>query len=323
MRMRVLVLVACGAIASVRAVAPAELPDIVPTFANVPYGPDPRQVLDCWLAPSSDPTPVVFYVHGGGWTAGDKRDICSKPALGMDVGRFLAAGISVVSVNYRLVTDALLAHAYPPVEWPMGDAARALQFVRAHRREWKLDATRIAGSGASAGGCTILWLALHDDLADPRSRDAVARESTRLCAVAVLNAQTSLDPGQMKAWTPNSVYGGHAFGFMADPRDVKTRDAQFPLFLAARERLLPAIRRYSPYEHVTPDDPPIYLAYQFGAPAIGQPQEEPTHTANFGVMLAETLREQGVPCELTYPGGAPVPHKSMQDFLEHVLRAKR
>jgi hypothetical protein len=40
-------------------------------------------------------------------------------------------------------------------------------------------------------------------------------------------AQTTLDPEQMKKWTPNSRYGGHAFGFMPDPKNNRTRDTQF------------------------------------------------------------------------------------------------
>ncbi|MDY0171091.1 MAG: hypothetical protein RBS80_31415 [Thermoguttaceae bacterium] len=38
-----------------------------PTLANVPYGPHPRQVLDLWKADAPAPTPLVFYIHGGGW----------------------------------------------------------------------------------------------------------------------------------------------------------------------------------------------------------------------------------------------------------------
>lgn len=38
---------------------------------NVPYGDHPRQVLDFYPAKSDKPTPVVFYIHGGGWQNGD------------------------------------------------------------------------------------------------------------------------------------------------------------------------------------------------------------------------------------------------------------
>ncbi|MFN9957315.1 MAG: alpha/beta hydrolase, partial [bacterium] len=96
----------------------------------------------------------------------------------------------------------------PPVRGPLHDAARALQFVRSKADEWNIDKTRIAASGSSAGACTSLWLAFHPDLADPNSRDPIARESTRLLCAAVSGAQTTLDPRQMKEWTPNSRYGG-------------------------------------------------------------------------------------------------------------------
>src|SRR6516225_6678661 len=40
---------------------------------NVAYGKHPRQVLDFYQAKSEKPAPVVFYIHGGGWQAGDKK----------------------------------------------------------------------------------------------------------------------------------------------------------------------------------------------------------------------------------------------------------
>ena len=150
----------------------AERPQRSPTLANVAYGTHERQVLDFWKAESSRPTPVLFNIHGGGWVAGDKARVA-----GLD--RYLAAGISVVSINYRYVTQAMLAEVKPPVQWPLSDAARALQFVRSKAGEWNLDKQRIGATGGSAGACSSLWLALHNDLADPQSKDPVARESTR------------------------------------------------------------------------------------------------------------------------------------------------
>ena len=73
-------------------------------------------------------------------------------------------------------------------------------------------------------------MAYHDDLADPQSKDPVARESTRLWCAAGSGAQTTLDPRQMREWFPNAGYGGHAFG----------KD-NFAQFLADRESLLPRI----------------------------------------------------------------------------------
>ena len=296
-------------------VAKAPEPQRVPTQANVAYGTHERQVLDFYKAESAAPTPVVFHIHGGGWVAGDKKGVSS-------LEKYLAAGISVVSINYRYSTQAQIAGVKPPVEWPIADAARALQFVRSKAKEWNLDKQRIGATGGSAGACSSLWLAFHADLADAQSADPIARESTRLWCAAVIGAQTSLDPKELKEWTPNSRYGGHAFGFMPDPKDNKTRDTQFAAFLAGRESVLPWIKKYSPIEHVTADDPPIWMTYS-SAPALGQEQKDPTHTANYGVKLLEKCKQIGVACELVYPGAPAVKHAKVEDYLIATLKAKR
>jgi acetyl esterase/lipase len=233
--------------------------------------------------------------------------------------KVLDAGISIVSINYRYSWQAQIAGVKPPVEWPLHDAARALQFTRSKAAEWNIDKARIGASGGSAGACSSLWLAFHDDMADPKSADPIAHESTRLWCAAVIGAQTSLDPRQLKEWTPNSRYGGHAFGFM-DPTNLKTRDTRFAEFLAAREQMLPWIKEYSPIEHVTADDPPIYMIYS-APPALGKDQKDPTHTSNYGVKLQEKLRSVGVECELVYPGAPDVKHDQPYTYLIEKLKA--
>ena len=105
-------------------------PPLEPTQSNVPYGTHERQVLDFYRAKSEKPTPVVFFIHGGGWVSGDKKN---PPAL----SQYLAAGISVVSINYRYSWQAQLEGIRPPVQAPLHDAARALQFIRSKAKEWK------------------------------------------------------------------------------------------------------------------------------------------------------------------------------------------
>jgi hypothetical protein len=158
-------------------------------------------------------------------------------------------------------------------------------------------------------------------MADPKSADPVARESTRLWCAGVVMAQTSLDPAQLREWIPNTTYGGHAFGF-ADPNDLNARDAHFAEFLAARKSILPWIKEYSPYDLVSADDPPVYLHYS-SVPAIGQKQADPTHSANAGVKLWEKCQAVGVACELVYPGAPGVKHQSVNDFLIERLKAAK
>ena len=274
-----------------------------PTLSELAYGDHDRQVLDFWKAPSDKPTPLVFVIHGGGWMGGSKERLnrfVDAPAL-------LKEGISVVAINYRYIRNA--QNLKPPVQAPLHDAARALQFVRSKAAEWNIDKTRIAAAGASAGACSSLWLLYHDDLADPESEDPIARESTRLYCAAVNNAQTTLDPKQMKEWTPNSKYGGHAFGMNS-----------FDQFLSERENILPWIAEYSPYALASTDDPPVYLYYKGAAPAIGKPQKDPTHTANFGLKLQERCKQLGLNCELMYRGAKHATHKDSTAYLIATLK---
>jgi acetyl esterase/lipase len=222
----------------------------------------------------------------------------------------LANGVSVVSISYRFIPEAEAEKVEPPVKGPLTDAARALQTVRSKAAEWHIDKRRVAAAGLSAGGCTSLWLAFHDDMADPASPDPIARESTRLTAAVVHAAQTSLDPVQMKEWISNIGYGGHAFGY-----------GSFNTFLADRDEILPWINEYSPYALVTPDDPPVHLSYKL-APAVGKEQQDPTHSANFGVKLKERLDEAGVRCELIHADNKDAAHVTGNDFLLSLFDVK-
>ena len=288
----------------------AKLPN--PTHYDVAYGSHPKQVFHFWKAESDKPTPLLFFIHGGGWSGGGRLSGLSALLPSM-----LSEGISVVSVEYRFIVEATADGVSPPVKGPLHDAARALQFIRSKATEWNIDKQRIGASGGSAGACTSLWLAFHPDLADSNSSDLIARESTRLFCAAVNGAQTTLDPAQMKEWTPNSTYGGHAFGFKGDP---SSKLSAFDEFFSKRETILPWIAEYSPYALVTADDPPIYLSYAT-APALGQNQKDPTHSANFGIKLREHCIAAGVPCELFYPDAPEVKHSTAKEFLIEKLKA--
>src|SRR5579864_6357268 len=74
---------------------------------GVAYGTHPRQVLDFYQAKSETPTPVVFYIHGGGWQNGDKKT---------DPKAFLDKGISAAAINYRFVKHGVEDKVEPPVK---------------------------------------------------------------------------------------------------------------------------------------------------------------------------------------------------------------
>lgn len=253
-----------------------------PTQANVPYGKHAKQVLDFYQAKAEQPTPLLFFVHGGGWMSGDK----ANPDF---LAQCLENGISVVSINYRFIAEAQAEQITPPVKGCLDDAARALQFVRSKAAEWHIEKERIGGCGGSAGGFTVLWLAFSPDMADAKSLDPIEQESTRLRCVLAFVPQTSLDPKQMQAWIPNNEYGNHAFGL-----------GSMQEFLAKRDSLMPWIERFSPYALASADDPPVLLFYD-NPPNLGKPPaKDPVHSGNFGAGLAEKLRAVGIEHEINY-----------------------
>lgn len=282
----------------------AALPKVPPTVANLPYGSHERQVLDFWQAKSEQPTPLVLFIHGGGWRGGDKGSFKNHKEC-------LDAGISVAAINYRYVQQAAEMKVEPPVKAPLEDAARALQFIRSKAKEWNLDKKRIGATGGSAGACSSLWLAFHDDLARPDSPDPIARESTRLYCAAVIGAQTTLDPKPLREWIPNYKYGSHAFNL-----------ADFQALYDAREKILPWIKEYSPMEHVTKDDPPIYLFYNKYStpPVVGTTQANATHSAVMGIKLEEKLKAAGVEVILVHQDRPNTEYPTAVSFLIDRLR---
>lgn len=288
-----------------------------PTAADVSYGQNSeRQKFDFWQAKSEQPTPLVLLIHGGGWMGGDKRGYGTSA-----IQPYLDAGISVASLNYRFIPQAMEQNVQPPVKACLYDAARALQTLRSKAKEWNLNPQRVGATGSSAGACTSLWLALHDDLADPNSADPIARQSTRLSCAAVSGAQTSLDPKELREWIPNAIYGGHAFGFSGKGR---TRPQEFDLLIENRDKVLPWIKEYSPIELVTQDDPPVYLDYpnQKVPPQIGQTEADPTHSAMYGVQLASKLNSAGVEVVISYPSHEDEKYGSIVKFLIDKLSAQ-
>lgn len=259
-------------------------PSIPPTHGNVSYGKHERNVMDFWQAKSDKPTPVVICIHGGSWIGGDKSVYYGRAKT------FLDAGISMATINYRLMKQANEEKVVPPVKAPLEDAARAVQFLRSKASEWNIDKKRLGATGGSAGGASTLWLAFHDDMADANSDDPVARESTRLTCAAVDGAQSSLDPRELLEWMPNYSYGAHAFGL----KNIKEMVAQ-------RERILPWIKKYSAIELVTKDDPPVGLYYGGVKGANrGESHPDPTHSPMLGLLLAERLTQVGVDHVLVY-----------------------
>ncbi|TCK22223.1 alpha/beta hydrolase [Pseudonocardia endophytica] len=119
---------------------PAAVSVTSPTHADIAYArASPSEVLDLWL-PGDDrrPYPLVIFLHGGGFSGGDKS------AVGPKVAPLLRAGLAVASVNYRLSGEATFPAAAQ-------DAKAAVRHLRAGAATYGLDPGRFAVWGESAG----------------------------------------------------------------------------------------------------------------------------------------------------------------------------
>ncbi len=156
---------------------PPKLPETVQAQLDLPYaGTDnPRQRLDLYLpAKRKDdkPLPVVVFIHGGAWLAGDKRSGREMVLPLVESGDY--AG---VSVGYRLTGEAI---------WPaqIHDCKAAIRWLRANAKQYNLDPDKIGVTGTSAGGHLVAMLGTSGDVPELEGQLGEHRtESSRVTCV--------------------------------------------------------------------------------------------------------------------------------------------
>ncbi|MBC8471228.1 MAG: alpha/beta hydrolase [Planctomycetes bacterium] len=268
-------------------------PQINPTIADVKYGSHARNVLDFYKAGSDKPTPVVLYIHGGGFRGGSKKTV-NQGVL----KELLAAGISVVAIEYRFVADKPLPAAHH-------DSLRALQFIRSKAAKWNIDKKRAGAFGGSAGAQICMWLAFHDEMADPQSSEPLKHESSRLTCVMTNGGQTTMDMDWWKRWVP---------GY-----DKPHRDRTEVYGDITDDELTEIVKDISAMSLITADDPPIFMSYGMKPDApipsdAKRAQGWKVHHVVFGIKLKEKMDQLGVEANLKYPG-AQTKYKSPAGFL--------
>lgn len=118
---------------------------------NIPYA-EPaqeRQMLDVYAPPNAKNLPVVFWIHGGGWQAGDKTSVQLKPKA------FVDKGFVFVSTNYRLLPNV-------EMETIFRDIAKSIRWVHAHIAEHGGDPNRLLVMGHSAGAQLAALISIDD-----------------------------------------------------------------------------------------------------------------------------------------------------------------
>ena len=246
------------------AVAPSqEVETFTPSISDVVYAEatDQELALDVYLpkAPAAE-IPALIYVHGGGWQSGDKSALPEFLRKSL-----LDAGIALVSVNYRFSTS----DSFPS---PVEDVTRAVQFIRLSARDWGLREDRIALMGVSAGAHLALWVGLHDEQANPKSKDPVERSSSRVAAI--VNYYGPANFHLLKTIEHTNPAFVQLFGL--DPGDSASM---------VSDELLTAA---SPITYVSPDDPPVFTFHGL---------EDQTVPVEHARELIAKLKENNVPCE--------------------------
>lgn len=132
------------------------------------YGNDSRQSMDIYLPAGRNgkTTPLIIYIHGGGWIEGDKAEFLAfKPKM-----EELFPDYAFISINYRLFDFASGRNQFPAQE---EDVKAALGFIQTKLNEWKVS-NNLVLAGASAGGHLALLHAYKNSNENFKARAVLA-----------------------------------------------------------------------------------------------------------------------------------------------------
>lgn len=135
----------------------------------------------------------------------------------------------------------------------------------------------------------------HDDLADTSSNDPVARESTRVAAAAVSGGQTSIDPKVIEGWLGPNVLKHRMINFAVGEPTIESA-------LAGYDQHHKLYVEFSPYNHVSHDDPPLLMTYDKRVQLPSIDAGHGIHHPMFGIKMKEKADSVGQECHLLIPG---------------------
>ena len=149
---------------------------------DISYGPDPAQRFDVYVSmqppASTTPAPVIFFVHGGGWSRGDKTN---GRVIEPKVAHWVAEGYVVISANYRMLPT--------PVAQQADDVAAAIAFAQSQAGLWGGDPKRFILMGHSAGAhlVALIGAGAHTAAKPQPWRGAVLLDSAALDVPVIMN----------------------------------------------------------------------------------------------------------------------------------------
>ena len=277
--------------------APFTTTTTVKFYKDISYGTDEKNAFDFFAPTSDQATPLLIYIHGGGFTGGDKRAIYNDQAF---INSLLDKGIAFATINYRLLGE----NETEGVIKSLNDSKTALQFIRYYASSFNIDKNKVALMGGSAGAGTSLWIGLNNELADPNASDDIMKESTRVQAIIATNTQSTYD---VLAWD-TAVFSEYQNQGMNDDFIMgMAGESTFLTFygLSSLEQLnTPETDQYRQkvdmLSSMTSDDPEIYVnnrgPYLF-PPSYGSVLHHPLHAK----ALMDKASKAGIACVAVIP----------------------
>ncbi len=273
---------------------PAPIPADVEVVRDVEYGTGGGRPLKMHLvrpkSPPADPMPVVVYIHGGAWRAGN-RDGGLRP-----LARLAQRGYFGATIEYRFSQEAKF-----PAQ--IEDCKAAVRFLRSKAREYAIHPDRIAAWGPSAGGHLAALLGTSADVKDLEGKGGNAEFSSRVQAVVDWFGPTDfLKMGKNRM--DHDAEGSPESQLVGGPIQENREKAA----------------RANPITCVTPDDPPFLIMHGDKDDLVPLNQSE---------LLAEALKKAGVEATLhVVPGaghgfGGRELDAMIDAFLDKHLRAKK
>lgn len=258
-----------------------------------------RQVLDLFVPESAArPLPVIIWIHGGGWTNGDKSGC---PPLRQ---AFAQRGYAIASLNYRLSQQAIF-----PAQ--IEDCKSAIRWLRAHAKEYNLDAGHFGVWGSSAGGHLVALLGTAGEVKDFDVGENASVSSRVQC---VMDDYGPIDFVQMDS---HRIPGAAMAHGVADSPESRLVGGLITDGANARK-----VARANPVTYVTRDDPPFLINHGDQDPLVPHHQSE---------LLFAALKAAGVSVRFNTVkggghgagfGGAEL-EKMRRDFLDYHLKGEK
>lgn len=213
-------------------------------FLDIQYGTLPEQILDIYLPDEGEgPFPLIIYVHGGGWSMGNRRE----GALDCIIGA-LNCGYAILTLDYRLV---------PKVVFPefLYDVKTAVRWARAHAAQYGFDPARFGMVGDSAGGHLSLMVGFTANHPEYEGEQyGWAGYSSEVQAIIDMYGPAVLD-GDANAWLAENGL---------PPRPATSSDAMSRTFTADKNML----RLISPISYVHRNIPPTMIQQGGSDPVV-------------------------------------------------------